>query len=121
MFNQKGLQKDTKIERTKRQEKQEKNTYKDPTTAENPKHPNKNPKTLCNITLHYHSNPIAFAPSRTKAPTIIIDIALKVMNFSIPFHLRSGDWDLKTLPLNHLSHDIQKNLLCSPQNEIPTV
>jgi len=27
-----------------------KNTHKDPTTAENPKHPRKNPKNLYNIT-----------------------------------------------------------------------
>jgi hypothetical protein len=30
--------------------KKKKNTHKDPTTTEIPKHPNKNPKTLCNIT-----------------------------------------------------------------------
>jgi hypothetical protein len=41
---------------------------------------------------------------------MIIDIALKVTNFSILFNLRSGDWDLRTLPFNHLSHDIQKTL-----------
>jgi hypothetical protein len=83
-----------------------KKNLKDPTTAENPKHPNKTPKT--SITLH-HNNPLAFAPRRTKTPSIIIDILLKVMKFlSIPFNLRSGDQDLKILPLNHLSHDIQK-------------
>jgi sRNA-binding protein len=64
----------------KRQEKQEKNTHKYPTTAENPKHPNKNPKP--STTLH-HSNPLAFSPSRTKTPSIIIDFALKVIKFSL--------------------------------------
>jgi hypothetical protein len=59
------------------------------------------------ITLH-HNNPLAFALCRTKTLSIIISIALTVMKFSIPFNLRSGDWDLKTLPLNHLSHDVQK-------------
>jgi hypothetical protein len=39
-----------KNKETKKDKRNEKNTHKDPTTAENPKHPNKNPKTLYNIT-----------------------------------------------------------------------
>jgi len=91
----------------KRQEKQEKKSTKTQPQQKTQSTPTKTQKPC--ITLH-HSNPLAFAPSRTKTPSIIIDIALKVMKFSIPFNHRSGDWDLMTLPLNHLSHDVQKTL-----------
>jgi len=36
--------------RIRRKKKKKKKTYKDPTTTKNPKHPNKNPNTLYNIT-----------------------------------------------------------------------
>jgi hypothetical protein len=46
-----SIKKDAKTKRTKKmRNKKKKNTHKGPTTAENPKHPNKNPKTLYNIT-----------------------------------------------------------------------
>jgi hypothetical protein len=103
-----SIQKDANLERAKKTRKKtptktqpQQKTQSIPTKTQKP-----------SITLH-HSSPLAFAPSRTKNPSIIIDIALKVMKFSIPFNLRSGDWDLKTLPLNHLSHDIQKTLYVS--------
>jgi len=54
-----SIQKNAKIERAERQKKQEKNTHKDPTTAENSKHPNKKPKTLYNITSQ---RPSCFSP-----------------------------------------------------------
>jgi hypothetical protein len=99
-----GVYKRTQKQREqKRQEKQEKKYPQGRNHSRKPKAPQQKPY----ITLH-HSNPLGFAPSRTKTPSIIIDIALKVMKFSIPFNLRSGDWDLEMLPLNHLNHDIQK-------------
>jgi hypothetical protein len=44
-----NIPKDAKIERAKKTREIRKKTHKDPNTAENPKHPNKNPKTLYNI------------------------------------------------------------------------
>jgi len=45
-----SIQNDANTERTKKTRETRKKTHKDPTIAENPKHPNKNPKTLYNIT-----------------------------------------------------------------------
>jgi hypothetical protein len=45
-----SIQKDTKTERAKKTRIKKKNTNKDPTTVENPKHPKKYAKTLYNIT-----------------------------------------------------------------------
>jgi hypothetical protein len=45
-----GVYKRTQKQRNKKKKKKKKKTYKDPTTIKNPKHPNKNPNTLYNIT-----------------------------------------------------------------------
>jgi hypothetical protein len=75
-----NIQKGHKNRESKKTKNKKKNTHKDPTATENPKHPNKNQQP--SKTLH-HSNPLAFALSRTKTPSIVIDIALKVMKFNL--------------------------------------
>jgi hypothetical protein len=45
-----SIKKDAKTKRTKKTRETRKKAHKDPTTTENPKHPNKNPRTLYNIT-----------------------------------------------------------------------
>jgi hypothetical protein len=106
----------TKGYKNKKGKETRKKPTKTQTTTENPIKPGKNQsKDSLNIITSQQS-PLAFAPSRTKTLSIIIDIALKVMKISIPFNLRNGDRDLKVLPLNHLSHNI-KNPFLFPQNK----
>jgi hypothetical protein len=45
-----GVYKRTQKQREQKRREIRKKTHKDPTTAENPKHPRKNPKNLYNIT-----------------------------------------------------------------------
>jgi len=86
-----SVQKDAKTERTKKMRNKWKKKKKKPTKIQ-PQQKTQSTPTKPSITLH-HSNLLAFAPSRTKTLSIIIDIAFKVMKISIPFNLRSGDWD----------------------------
>jgi hypothetical protein len=77
-----GVYKRTQKQRNKKKKKKKKKPTKTQPQQKTQSTPTKTQTPF--ITLH-HSNHIAFAPSRTKTPSIIIEIPLKVLKFSIHY------------------------------------